>query len=181
MSARLEVRFVFFLTLLLFFLQPIYFSWVRIHLFYAYLVYIMIKYPLIKGLKTAFLIGILYDVTAFDTPFGLFPFIYVSGALLIFYLKNFFLQNEQITLPILTIVFSMASTLLHSILLHLFFTPIATSLSWIISDLIIYSCLDGLSAYVTIILPLLLLRKVFLLKKYILLLKEKLFTYNRTS
>ncbi len=106
---------------------------------------------LLRSLWIAAGLGMLVDIFAGDGPLGLCAASYALATLLLYRRRHTFYEQQ---LPLLTILFSCLSTGFAALILAFTRGPFRISLSWIVTDLLLLPCFDGLYALVWFTLPL---------------------------
>jgi rod shape-determining protein MreD len=113
----------------------------------------------VAALNYSLLVGLILDLFTSPLRFGLNALNYTMTTAFIYNQKKNFFADSPTTLPLMTFIFSILSTLIQITLLSIFSKPISLSLTWIFSDLIIMPALDALFAFAWFILPHFLFRK----------------------
>lgn len=125
------------------------------------LFYILYKRGLSKALFHAFILGILQDLLASQTPMGFWTFNMVLTLFVLQRLKNLFFIEKIFTLPLLTLFFSCFSSLTYFLLFHTFCSKIHLSLKWVLTDLVVLPVGDALYALIAFSVPYYVLSKFF--------------------
>ncbi len=97
--------------------------------------------------------GVILDFFSSSQLFGLLPINFCLVSFILYPQKRNFFQDKLSTLPIMTVLFSLLSTLTSLILLPFFGQSYPLSLEWISTDLLGMSVLDGTYALVLFALP----------------------------
>lgn len=140
----------FLLALLSFWIGSFFFPTMALSFFAP--VFIIVLYRRIEMLPWVLLIvGIGMDLLS-DLPFGLFTLSFLGGALILPPLVHFFFVDRFWTLPLLTTIFSIASTTLQMGLISLFETGFF-SITAFFRDAIFFSLFDGLYAILIFVVP----------------------------
>ena len=128
----------FFITSLIILLFPS----VVLQLFAPFLVFIFYRSSKMEALWWSVACGLVLDLLSPHTTLGLFAFTYaVTTALLYDRKQHFFIDNLS-TLPLMTFMFSVLSTLILALLVQI---PI--SLPWIATDLLLMPLGDAFIAF----------------------------------
>jgi len=142
-------------------LSPLFFPFLKLNFFAPFLVMLLYKKTKIETLWYALLVGFILDLLSANTPFGFWSFNYLVTLFTLSYLKQIFFEDKFMTLPLLTLFFSIISTLLFAVSTHLFFHKIHFAFSWILTDFFFYPLFDSVYALITFSVPL------FYLSKYL--------------
>lgn len=94
----------------------------------------------------SFLCGFLIDLLAFKTRLGIYPLSYCLSTWILYPQKQHFFEDSLSTLPIMTFLFSILSTLIQIVLNNLFGQQISFSLDLVFHDLIGMPLLDAFYA-----------------------------------
>lgn len=156
-SKRLDICFAISLILLI--VTPILLPQLRISFFVPFLIIACYQKPLKVCLGLAFGCGLLLDLLSSYTRLGLHAFDFCTTLILLFPQRRNFFADHLSTLPIMTFLFSMLSTLIMAILLYSIETRNLFSWAWVFTDLILMPLLDAAYAFCFFILPPLLLGK----------------------
>lgn len=97
--------------------------------------------------------GILVDILSVNSFFGVNAFVYCTATMLLYPWRRYFFADRASTLPLMTILFSVISTVIFIASASLFQSKRIISWPLIGSDLIIMPICDGLYAYLCFILP----------------------------
>lgn len=150
-----RTTFCFAYTIVLLLLAPIFFPhW---HLFWFAPALVLAFYHRSKRgcLWLALMTGCLIDLLSANTRFGLQAINYCLAAWLLYPTKFHFFEENPTTLPTLTWLFSLLSTLLQAVLLAVFGSSLVLTWNWVKLDLIIMPLYDALYAGLAFTLPLL--------------------------
>lgn len=144
---------LFLIAFLLSLLSTVYFSHIKLFWFAPFLITTFYQKPLINCFWKAFGCGILMDLTASTDHFGVHAFNYVLVTALLYGKKRHFFGDNLSTLPIMTYLFSVLTTILQSFLLNLLEDTNIISLAWIGRDLLIMPFMDAAYAFVVFVIP----------------------------
>jgi len=125
----------------------------RLIFFAPFLVIVYYQKSYVSALNYSFLSGLIIDIFTSPTRFGLTALNYtVTSALIYNQKKNFFADNLM-TLPLMTFLFSIISSVIGIILLSIFSKSINFSYFFIFSDLTLMPAFDALFSLCWFILP----------------------------
>ena len=165
---RIKDSVALWFTLLTLLLGPLFTP--KIHLFYCapYLIISLYRLPLTSALWRAYACGILIDLLSSSPLFGLTSLNYCFAIWLLHGQTRHFFEDKLSTLPLMTFLFSLLSTVLS--LIFAFFSGHTYPLSklWAVTDLIMMPLADALYALLLFSFPFELiyrLRKLRLFKK----------------
>ncbi len=138
--------------LLLYFIVAIigsaYFNHFPLFYFAPPLLLALYSYPLSRSLWIALASGLWIDLLSGGSPLGFYPTLYILSLMAIYPLKKYFFLEKWTTLPLLTFLFSLLVTSLHTC----FTTPYPISLDWLVTDFLLMPLADAVYAF-TISLP----------------------------
>ncbi len=158
-SDRKTLLFLFFLAFIPFLLSPALLPKLRLTFWAPFIVFCYYRFPLIICLWISLACGLSIDLISSTHSFGMHMLAYSVTTGLLYGRKKFFFEDEITTIPLLTIFFSLAWTVIQASLVHLFGGNLGISLAWVFTDLIIMPLLDGLYAFVWFTVPLILWNK----------------------
>ncbi len=144
--------FLICLTLLL--TLPVAFPSLKINFFIPFLIIVFYQKSLISSLWFAFGAGLILDLLSSHTHLGIFGADYLITTLLLYQRKRNFFSDSLSTLPIMTYLFAVTSTLVYLILIMLFENAAQLNFKWFYTDLIVMPVLDAVYACVIFIVPL---------------------------
>lgn len=151
--SRKNLLFTFFITLGLQLIAPSLFPQLKLKFFVPFLILAYYQRDLLGSLRYSFFCGLLIDLLSGPTKFGLYALTYtLTTALLYSQRLNLFADNAM-TLPIMTFLFSLVSTVLEVCLLYIFGKPTPLSFHWFFSELLIMPLADTLYSFLVFILP----------------------------
>ena len=127
---------------------PGWFPWCRLTFFAPFLVLACYRLPLHHLLWWALACGTTLDLIASSHRLGILAATFCLSAFLIFRLKKHFFEDNFSTIPIMTAIFSLTSTLIHAVLTKVFDQSIRFSFGWVITDMILLPAFDV--AYATL-------------------------------
>lgn len=154
---RLDVAFA--ICLLLTLGLPALFPNIRLTFFAPFLIIACYKASLKKCLWIALLCGVIVDLLSSYTRFGLYSLDYCATLFILYPQRRNFFADSLSTLPIMTFLFALLSTLLMALLLYSIETINVFSWGWVFTDLLMMPAVDGFYAYFIFILPALLFGK----------------------
>jgi rod shape-determining protein MreD len=140
---RISSGFVFFLALfgILFFPQT------HVLYFAPYLVLAFYRHTRFAALWRAIGCGALIDLFSSTPHFGLTALNYCVVSWIIYGQTRNFFDDKPSTLPLMTLFFSILSTMASVILFLLFAQPVALTFKWFFSDLIVMPLIDAAYAF----------------------------------
>lgn len=131
----------------------------RLTFFAPLLILMLYQKSLSICLWAAFGIGFFLDLLSTDTRLGLYSLNYCLTTFILFNGKQLFFEEMQSAVPVMTTLFGLFSTGIQVVLLFAFNKSLELSWDWIGTDLVAMPLLDGLYAFIGIMLPLLILEK----------------------
>ncbi len=151
--SRKNLLFAFLCAFGLQLFSPALFPSLKIKFFLPFLILVFYQRDLIGSLWYALFSGVLIDMLASPTKFGLYPLVFFITTLLLYPQRLNLFADNVMTLPIMTFQFSLVSTILEISLLYLFGKPIALSGEWFFSELLIMPLADSLYSFLVFMLP----------------------------
>ena len=130
---------LFFLTIFLQLLLDRTFSSFQINAYPSYICYLVTKFTLIKVSYFALFAGLLLDLQTSSIHFGIHAVIYTVATAFLFKFRHNFFLDKPFGIFLLTITFSLIST----VLIALFHTNLHVSFVSAISDFILMPICDG--------------------------------------
>lgn len=146
-------RSLFALSLLITIFSPILLPSLKLAYLAPLMAWTLYKKNTLSFLSYSLLAGFLLDLLS-ASPFGLWSINYLLSAIALLYFKPFFFADKFFTLPLVTLIFSVISTLIYAFSQRAFFQAFEWSLLWVLTDLIVYPLGDALYALVAFTLPL---------------------------
>ncbi|MBT3394639.1 MAG: rod shape-determining protein MreD [Waddliaceae bacterium] len=128
-------------------ISPALFPSLRLTFFAPFLVYMCYKAPKVSALWAAVICGIVVDIFAAHTAFGVHALNYTITTWFLYKKRNLFAKESILMLPIMTAVFSLCSTTLQAFLLNVFGEGLAITLHLILADFFVMSIYDGIYAF----------------------------------
>jgi hypothetical protein len=128
-------------------------NWIHLTYFAPLLIILYYDRDKITALWFSVVCGIILDSLSSQTQFGIFTLNYCLTTLLIYELKPFFFADAITTIPFLTTIFAVTSTILQYILLQIFNISFPITWQWIAIDVIIMPIIDGIYGLVFFALP----------------------------
>jgi len=132
----------FVATFLATLLVPQCIPWCRITFFAPFLVIACYRVPLHHTLWWALACGATLDIIGAGTRLGIMAITFCAATTILFRLKKHFFEDNLSTIPIMTGIFALTSTLLHAVLSKIFDPSIRFSFAWLITDMILLPALD---------------------------------------
>ena len=111
----------------------------------------------LTALWISLLCGSILDLLAANTRFGLYAFNTCLTTWILYRQKRNFFEDSLSTIPLMTLFFSITSTLLQVVLLYTLDRGIAISWMWAVTDLLVLPLADAAYALLFFTLPLALL------------------------
>lgn len=143
--------------ILLFFLvsffSMIFFSNIKFIFFAPLIIFLFYNISFISILWIAAILGFTQDLFS-STFFGINAISYLVSSIILYREKKYF-NDKPINLSIFTMVFSIIFSILSPILFFIFDKKINLSITWIITDIIMYPILDGIYAFLFFAMPIL--------------------------
>jgi hypothetical protein len=121
------------------------------------MIYALYRLSLERTLWLALGLGLLLDLLAGEGPFGLNAQATVGATLVAYRFRRHFFQDGWLALPVLTLLFALASTLFLVAGHQLLGEGFSPNLRWALTDLLLLPSLDAAWAFTCFTLPLKLL------------------------
>jgi rod shape-determining protein MreD len=156
-NKRLDLTFVFclFLTLAI----PSLFSQIRIFFFLPFLIIACYQKNLPSVLWFGFICGLILDLLSSSVRLGIHSLTFCITLMILYPQKRNFFADSISTLPIMTLLFSIISSLVMVILLYSLEINYMLSWHWLLTDLIIMPVADTVYAFCFFTLPALIFGK----------------------
>ena len=148
-----NLKFLFIAALLLTFFSPVYFPQVKLLWFAPFLITLYYQKPIAACMWASLGCGVILDLTTSTDHFGLHAFNYVIVSAILYSQKRHFFGDSLSTLPIMTYLFSVISTIVHFVLLNLFEDRNIFSAGWLMRDLVVMPLVDALYAFLLFVIP----------------------------
>lgn len=159
LTKTLNLTFFFILSFLLSLFGPVLFPSFKLFYFAPFLCTCFYHKSYSSTLWISLCCGLILDLLSAPLRFGLYALNYTLTSGLLYSKKQHFFEDELSTLPILTFLFSVLSTLIQVGLLYIFDASLRLSWNWVSTDLLIMPSLDGVYAFICFNLPILLFGK----------------------
>lgn len=127
----------------------------RLVFFAPFLIIACYQKSLPKCLWLAFLCGMVLDLLSSYTRLGLYAFDFCLTVAVLYPQRRNFFADSVTTLPIMTFLFALISTLVMALLLYSVESRNVFSWPWLFTDLICMPAMDALYAFCFFILPVL--------------------------
>ncbi len=127
--------------------------------FAPFLIILNYRKSLLTCLWGALFCGLILDLLSAEPRLGFNAINYILVSMVIHRLKHNFFPDSAMTLPILTLLFSLISTVFEMTILILFDQPLSLYGNWILNHLILLPVLNALYAFGIFVLPWLLFGK----------------------
>lgn len=150
---------VFFTALLPTLIIPIFFPSIRVNYFIPFLVILFYKKPFIACLWASLGCGLILDLLSPHSKIGVNAINFTITTGLLYRQRRHFFADSISTLPIMTLFFSIFSTILQIFLVNLFEKHIAITKGWIVKDLLLMPTVDSIFAFCVYVLPSLIIGK----------------------
>lgn len=154
---RLDLSFLFCLLLTVIF--PAVFPWIRLSFFAPFLIIAFYKKNLASSLWMALTCGLILDLLSSQPRLGIHALTFCFSLAVLYPQKRNFFADSLSTLPIMTFLFAVISSLVMAVLLYSIETKNVLSWEWLIADLLIMPAADATYAFCCFILPALLFGK----------------------
>ena len=119
----------------------------RLTFFAPFLIIIFYQTSFLSSLYFALLAGLIIDIFSSPLRFGVYALNYtITTAFLYGQTKNYF-ADSLMTLPIMTFLFAVVSTILQICLLIVFSKVPNISIAWFFSDLLVMPAVDAVFAF----------------------------------
>lgn len=129
------------------------FPTLRLTFFAPWIVIVFYRKSLLNALWASVLCGIVIDLLASDTLFGIYACNYALTTWILYSYKRNFFEDNLSTLPMMAYFYSILSTLLQVILLYVFQEGLNISWQWIGTDMLLMPALDACYAFLIFVLP----------------------------
>lgn len=143
----------FFLAFSAYLIIPAVFPSCNLSFFVPFLIIVFYKRPFAAALVFAFLCGLLMDLVADYQHLGLYTLNYCATTAILFPQKRHFFKDSPTTIPLMTLLFVLISTVIQLFLIYSFEKGIPLSWGWVGTDLILMPLFDSLYAYIFFTLP----------------------------
>lgn len=148
-----SLNFTFFSSFGFFLSFPLFFPELKLFYFVPFLIILTYQKSLIHCLWGALGCGMIIDLFSAEPFFALHALNYSFIIFVIHQLRFYFFADSLTTLPLLTFLFSILSTVLHLLLYYIFGIPFSLNLAWLKTDLVYMPLLDALYGFAFFILP----------------------------
>lgn len=154
---RLDIAFA--LCLLLALGLPSLFPTIRLTFFAPFLIISCYKASLKKCLWLGLVCGFIVDLLSSYTRFGLYSLDYCAALIILYPQRRNFFADSLSTLPIMTFLFALLSTLFMALLLYSIEAINVFSWGWLFTDLLVMPGVDAIYAFCLFILPAMIFNK----------------------
>ncbi|NGX42988.1 MAG: hypothetical protein K940chlam7_01278 [Chlamydiae bacterium] len=145
--------FAFISTLLATLFSPIIFPSYKLLFFGAFLVILYYRKPFVTCLWGSLLCGLLFDLLSSHPRLGIYAINFTATTWVLYPQRRNFFADSLSTLPVMTFLFSVISTVFQGFLLYAFEGQICISKNWFLSDLFLMPLFDAVFAFCYFILP----------------------------
>lgn len=134
---RKRLSFAFFLSLLgILFIPPLFPS-LQLVFFAPFLTILYYKKDLLGCLWGSLFCGLILDLLSAESRLGLYAINYMLVTMIIYRLKYNFFSDSVTTLPLLTFLFSLVSTILEIVMMIIFDYPLSLKGNWLIHSIFV--------------------------------------------
>lgn len=148
-----KISIAFGITLIATLCSPVVFSGWRLMFFAPFLIILYYKKSFLTCLWSSCFCGLLLDVLSAHTHLGLYAMNYTVTTGLLYNQRRHFFADSISTLPLMTLFFSLLSTMIQWGLMYAFEQRVFFSWQWVLTDLIYMPVLDALYAFICFVLP----------------------------
>ncbi len=152
---RFQLTLIFSLCLALTLLAPIFLPFYRLNFFAPFIVIAYYHKSFENSLWLSFICGVILDLLNPLPRLGIYALNFCLTTCLLYSKKQHFFEDSLTTLPFMSFLFSLLSTMIQALIILLIIGGVVFSWSWVLTDLIIYPLIDGAFAFVCFNLPLL--------------------------
>lgn len=146
--------FLSFVTTLFFQLTlPSLFPSLKLKFFIPFLILVYYQKEFLGAVWFSLFCGIILDLLSAPAKFGLYSLTYTLTTMLLYGQRLNLFADNVVTLPIMTFLFSVISTLLEFSLLYIFGKPVGLSIAWLFSELLFMPLADTLYSFILFIVP----------------------------
>ncbi len=160
------MRTSFLIAFLAMLFSPLYFPHLHLLFFAPYLVTCFYKQSRYSVLWKSLGCGLIIDLFSSTPLFGATTLNYCVTSLLLYRQRRNFFEDQTLTLPLMTFLFSSISSIITALLYLVFASKYTFSLRWIVTDLFEMPILDALYALVFFAIPFQLTAKLTKMKWY---------------
>ncbi len=154
--AQKKENFIKIKTILLFFISffsMIFLSDFKFIFFAPILIFLFYNVSFLSILWIAAIFGFIQDLFS-SSFFGINAISYLISSMILYREKKYF-NDKPINLSIFTVIFSVIFSVLSPILFFIFDKKINLSITWLITDIVLYPLLDGIYAFLFFAMPIL--------------------------
>lgn len=134
-------------------LTPIFSPSARFFFLVPCIVIIFYQKSFVASLWSAFACGAFLDLLSTSSIPGLFVTSYCAAAALLYHQKRHFFADNLSTLPLLTILMSITTTIFQALLAYTFHKNTSLNAGWYITNIMILPLFDGAYAFLFFIAP----------------------------
>ncbi|MGM0439626.1 MAG: rod shape-determining protein MreD [Chlamydiota bacterium] len=132
---------------------PIVFPTLKLTFFAPFIVMLYYQQPKQACLWVSFWCGLIIDILSSSSIMGMHVLNYCLTTAILYEKRRAFFEDSIISLPIMTMIFSMLSSILQASLLKFFGASLPLSWHWVFTDLVVMSGVDGLYAFILFTIP----------------------------
>ena len=156
--AQKSLRMNFIVALLATLFLPVLSTDLRLLFFAPFLVILYYQKSYVTCLWGALFCGLVLDLTSSQMRIGFYAINYCLTTWLLYGQKCHFFSDSLVTLPLMTFLFSLISTLIGFMFMNAFVDRVLVSWEWVLTDLVAMPVLDATYAFIFFVLPLLFLK-----------------------
>lgn len=147
-SDNQKILLAFLLSTLLLITLPILSPLFRLTFYAPLLIIVYYKKSFISSLWIALICGIIMDLLTTPSAIGTYAFNYCLTTAILYSQKRNFFEDSYSTLPVMTFLFVIISTVTLILSMEIFGKSIPLSFSWALSDLFLMPLVDAFYAFV---------------------------------
>lgn len=148
-----NISLAFLATLLMTLFGPVIIPSFHLIFFSPFLIILYYKKSYIQCLQASLGCGLILDLLSSQTHIGLQGLsFFLTTSLLYSFRYNFFADSLS-TLPIMTFLFSMITTIIQGVLIYALEKEVSISWGWVLTDLFMMPSFDAIFSFVWFILP----------------------------
>ncbi len=132
---------------------PVIFPHWRLLFFAPFLVIFYYQKSYFMSLWASFFCGVFIDIFSGDTRIGLHGLGYCLTTFLLYGQRRHFFSDNLSTLPLMTLFFSVISTVIELVLMNVIEHPVGVSWQWVLTDLVYMPFFDALYSFIFFVFP----------------------------
>lgn len=154
-----NLLFTFLVSLICFLILPSLFPSFNLYYLIPFIIISFYQKPLLTCLWYALFCGLIIDIFSGSSRLGFTAMNYTLSVFLLYPQKKHFFSDSITTLPIMTFLFSLLSTVFQFMILYSLNKQPLVNIKWIASDLLLMSFFDAAFAFTLFVIPGLLIGK----------------------